>query len=104
MRFNRCIASIIAAMVIVVSAGCHPGSKSMSNDPASEMIAQVDQAPLEKRPPNWEVTKALMTRHAPEVGSIAPDFTLTTADGKSTVTRSKFQADRPLVLVFGSFT
>jgi hypothetical protein len=41
---------------------------------------------------------------APAVGEAAPDFTLKTPDGKQTITRSKFQADRPLVLIFGSFT
>ena len=94
-----------AASMLVLSSvsGCTRGDK-MKIDPAEEMIAQVDQSPPEKRPPNWDVTKALMMRHAPEVGSVAPDFALTTADGESTITRSKFQADRPLVLVFGSFT
>lgn len=73
-------------------------------DPAVAMIAQVDQAPAEQRPPNWEFTKSLMKRRAPAVGESAPDFTLSSVDGKTTITRSKFQAKKPLVLIFGSFT
>lgn len=90
----------LLAIASVALAGC----ARPDVDPAVGMIRQMDQAPAEKRPPNWEVTKALMQRRAPTVGEIAPDFTLTTVGGKSTITRSKFQADRPLVMVFGSFT
>ncbi len=75
-----------------------------SGDPAPGFIAEVDRAPAEKRPPNWEHTKALMARPAPRVGDAAPEFSLNTVDGARTITRSKFHADRPLVLVFGSFT
>ena len=73
-------------------------------DQAPWFIAEVDRAPAEKRPPNWEHTKSLMARPVPAVGADAPDFTLKTVDGSTTITRSKFHADRPLVLVFGSFT
>lgn len=79
--------------------GCSSGG-----DPAPGFIADVDRAPPEKRPPNWERTKSLMARAVPAVGSAAPDFTLKTVDGSTTITRSKFHPDRPLVLVFGSFT
>ena len=75
-----------------------------SGDPAPKFIAEVDRAPATKRPPNWERTKVLMARPVPKVGDPAPDFTLKTVDGSTAVARSKFQADRPLVLVFGSFT
>jgi hypothetical protein len=40
----------------------------------------------------------------PAVGAPAPDFTLTTADGKQTITLSQFRGVKPVVLVFGSFT
>jgi len=40
----------------------------------------------------------------PRVGQPAPDFTLTTQDGKKTVTLSDYRDKRPVVLVFGSFT
>ena len=39
----------------------------------------------------------------PAVGRPAPDFTLRTPDGKE-LSLHDYRADRPLVLVFGSFT
>lgn len=38
------------------------------------------------------------------VGDPAPDFTLPTLDGSATVTLSRFRGDRPVALVFGSYT
>jgi len=38
------------------------------------------------------------------VGDVAPDFTLKTLDGKKTVTLSRFQGKKPVLLVFGSYT
>ena len=40
----------------------------------------------------------------PDVGDLAPDFTLKTQDGKEDVTPSKLRGKTPVVLVFGSFT
>jgi hypothetical protein len=40
----------------------------------------------------------------PRVGQPAPDFTLTTQDGKTTMSLSQFRGKKPVVLVFGSFT
>ena len=68
------------------------------------MIAQIDAAPPEKRPPNWEVTKARMALSAPEIGELAPDFTLPLLDGEGTVTRAQYPKGKPLVLIFGSYT
>jgi hypothetical protein len=73
-------------------------------DPARKFIDQMDKAPPEQRVPNWEQTKALMARVAPVVGEPAPEFSLSTLDGKQTVTLSQHKGDRPVVLVFGSFT
>jgi hypothetical protein len=39
-----------------------------------------------------------------QAGDIAPDFTLPTHDHKSQVTLSSFRSQRPVVLVFGSYT
>ncbi len=39
-----------------------------------------------------------------KVGDTAPDFTLTTQDGKSTVTLSAYRGKKPVVLIFGSLT
>jgi peroxiredoxin len=38
------------------------------------------------------------------VGDPAPDFTLPTLDRKETVTLSSLRGERPVVLVFGSYT
>ena len=84
--------------VVAVICGCS------SQDPAAKFIQSMDQAPPQERPPHWERTKALMTRRAPAVGEPAPDFTLRTVDGQTSITRSTHQDSKPLVLVFGSFT
>ena len=38
------------------------------------------------------------------VGDVAPDFRLPTVDRKSAVQLSSFRGERPVVLVFGSYT
>jgi hypothetical protein len=43
-------------------------------------------------------------REGPRVGQEAPDFTLSTQDGKATISLSQFRGKKPVVLVFGSFT
>ncbi len=40
----------------------------------------------------------------PKLGDVAPDFTLTTHDGKKKVTLSRVNEHKPVVLIFGSFT
>jgi len=42
--------------------------------------------------------------HAPKIGDLAPDFTLTDSSGTETVTLSDFRGKKPVALVFGSFT
>jgi hypothetical protein len=39
-----------------------------------------------------------------QVGDAAPDFRLPTLDHKNTVQLASFRGDRPVVLVFGSYT
>ncbi|NUQ45435.1 MAG: hypothetical protein HUU22_05330 [Phycisphaerae bacterium] len=89
------------APLLIASASCGP---KKSPDPMQEFIARTDRQPPEGQPANWPEVKRLMARRAPTVGETAPDFTLTTRDGRTTITRSKFHPDRPLVLIFGSFT
>jgi len=74
------------------------------SDPAGKFIEQMDKASPEKRLPNWEQTRKLMARPAPKVGDNAPDFSLQTLDQKSTIKLSQHKDDRPVVLIFGSFT
>lgn len=73
-------------------------------DPARKFIEQMDEAPAEKRVPNWDQTRSLMARVAPKVGDEAPDFELPTLNGKQTVRLAKHKGEKPVVLVFGSFT
>jgi hypothetical protein len=73
-------------------------------NPAARFIAQMDRAPAERRPKDWAQTKTLMSRPAPGVGQPAPDFTLPLRDAEQTITRSLYQAGRPVMLIFGSFT
>ena len=40
----------------------------------------------------------------PGVGQKAPDFTLESADGKTAHTLSKMIGEKPIVLIFGSWT
>jgi len=89
---------LFLAILLLIMPGCR------TPDPALRFIAQTDRAPVDERPKDWEQTKKLMARTVPTVGQSAPDFTLPTLDGAQTVTRSVYQAHRPLVLIFGSFT
>ncbi len=70
----------------------------------AEFIAYMDAKLPEERVPNWETTKALMLRDAPNVGEEAPDFTLETRDGSESIRLSQFEGHRSVVLVFGSWT
>ena len=41
---------------------------------------------------------------APRAGDVAPDFTLYDIQGRDSVTLSDFRGEKPVALVFGSFT
>jgi peroxiredoxin len=41
---------------------------------------------------------------APKAGDMAPDFTLTDSRGAESVTLSDFRGEKPVVLIFGSYT
>ena len=45
-----------------------------------------------------------LDRHAPKVGDMAPDFTLYDSSGIKSITLSDFHGEKPVALVFGSFT
>lgn len=78
--------------------GCAP------RDQMAMFVKQMDSAPASERPPNWEEVKRLMARPAPAVGAVAPDFSLATLEGTQSLTISRHHSDKPLVLIFGSFT
>ena len=106
-RKNRSIvrrirASAGLAVCLLCLAGCD--SANLDNDGASAFMAQMDALPPEEQVPNWENTRILMTRAAPQVGDLAPDFELETRDGDGTIQLSVFGANRPVVLIFGSWT
>lgn len=78
--------------------------RSNEENPAAAFYAEQESLPPEKRVPEWDRVKALMSRPAPAVGDVAPDFTLPTLDGDSQITRSAHQEDKPLLMIFGSYT
>ena len=41
---------------------------------------------------------------APRIGDIAPVFTLQSPDGESETDISQFQGEKPVILIFGSYT
>jgi hypothetical protein len=50
--------------------------------------------------PLWFVARIGRLR----MGDHAPDFTLPSADGKSTVSLASFHGQKPVILIFGSYT
>ena len=45
-----------------------------------------------------------LDQKAPKVGDLAPDFTLSDVSDEYSVTLSDFRGEKPVVLVFGSYT
>lgn len=74
------------------------------DEQAARWIEEMDRLPPEERVPDWERTRALMLRVPPAVGEIAPDFALETIDGSATVRLAEILDERPIVLIFGSWT
>ena len=66
--------------------------------------------PASQGPSRWTLLTGLFKGElgsrfeGPHVGDLAPDFTLRTQDGLSTVTLSALRGEKPVVLIFGSFT
>jgi hypothetical protein len=66
--------------------------------------------PAVQRPSRWVLLKGLLKGepsspfHGPDVGQAAPDFRLPIRDGKGEIRLSQFRGQKPVVLVFGSFT
>jgi hypothetical protein len=71
---------------------------------AQDWIAEMDGLPPEERVPNWDEIRALMLRPVPQVGDTAPRFALETREGDKTIRLSDFRGERPVVLIFGSWT
>jgi hypothetical protein len=64
----------------------------------ARLVAEAAERP--RRPP----AAATSREEGPAVGDDAPDFTLATRDGASTLTLSEFRGRRPVALLFGSWT
>jgi peroxiredoxin len=45
-----------------------------------------------------------LDQQAPKVGDTAPDFTLSDVAGQESVTLSHFRGQKPVALIFGSYT
>jgi hypothetical protein len=93
-----------ASAILSLSIAVLPGGGMVLAQDAEAFIQAMEKAPPEKRPPHWEQTKALMDRRAPAVGEPAPDFSLKSLDGKTTITRTRLSPGKPQVLIFGSYT
>lgn len=48
--------------------------------------------------------QAKLNRQAPKAGDMAPDFTLFDVSGANSITLSDFRGQKPVALVFGSYT
>lgn len=83
-------------------------------EPPAQGGAEDEEAPPTGPPPGMPSTHTLVKglfsgevgsyRTGPAIGQPAPDFTLTTQDGKRTVSLHEFRGEHPVVLIFGSFT
>ncbi len=67
---------------------------------ASVVLAQ-DKAGKSRRGPS---RRGASREGKLKVGDPAPDFTLASLDGKQQVTLSDFRGERPVALIFGSYT
>ncbi len=88
------------------------GSEYLAIDELREAFSQSNSGPRPKRadsPSPSTLVKALKNQElgslqaGPQLGEMAPDFTLTTLDG-SEITLSKVTGEKPIVLIFGNFT
>lgn len=84
------------------------GDKEYMNDegleeliyrPAAQRNRSMRQTNFLEMAPRYDWAKA-----APAPGDAAPDFTLRTPTGEATVKLSSFRGDKPVVLIFGSFS
>lgn len=90
--------ALAAALLATLTTGC------TLFQPATVFVLRMELGFMGERPKNWDQVKRLGRRRAPAVGEVAPDFTLPALDDDRPITRSQYQADRPLVLIFGSYT
>jgi len=97
----KCVPVGLAAGMLLM-AGC--ANANRNRDDAAAFVARMDALPPEEQVPNWDNTRALMARQAPQPGEAAPDITLEAEDGSGPIRLSEFRGSRPVVLIFGSWT
>ncbi len=97
---NHKTAALAGLLAVLPVAGCAIRQEQVT----ARFIKDMDAKPPEQRVPNWESTRALMLREAPRVGEVAPDFMLPTRDGSGSMGPAQFEGDRPVMLIFGSWT
>jgi hypothetical protein len=99
-RRIRLLFSVLACLLFLGACA----SSNQNEDVAAGFMAEMDARPPEEQVPNWDHTRTLMMRPAPQVGDAAPDFELESRDGGGTIRLSEFAEARPVVLIFGSWT
>jgi hypothetical protein len=68
------------------------------------------RAPASARPSRWALLMGYLSgelgslSEGPNPGQKAPAFTLSTPDGKKTISLSSYRGKKPVVLIFGNFT
>lgn len=98
-------AAKVAAVLLVVYVVALAGLFLLMRQPPAVVgkgMARVPGPLFAVLPMEWLWCKARAGRL--QVGDPAPDFTLKTLDRSATVRLSSFRGDRPVVLVFGSYT
>lgn len=97
---TRVLAGLGVTAALLAATGCAPSGDEV----AANWMARMDARPPEEQVPNWQHTRTMMMREAPQVGEPAPDFELEVLDGNGTLRLSSLVDARPVVLVFGSWT
>ena len=95
------IVTALAAVYVILTAGLFIAMKQTPTRFGSVMarlpMISMSVLPFESL---WSVARAGVL----QAGDVAPDFRLPTADKSSLVQLSSFRGDRPVVLIFGSYT
>jgi len=92
MRFLWMIGVIAGCCVAFSACGRQSGQKSTNLQDSENLTSQ------HRRKRIWQ------DYSRPEVGDIAPPFKLRSFDNKSETTLQEFRDEKPVVLIFGSYT
>jgi hypothetical protein len=95
------IAGVVAALY-VLACGVLLAAMYQPPDKFSALMAKMPRPFMYALPfpPLWSIARGGQLH----VGDAAPDFSLETVDHKSSVALSSFRGEKPVVLVFGSYT